>query len=320
MKPFVRLMTWARKQFGSRQSRPVRCASIVLERLEERCVTAVVAGVEWPSALGTGSASWTAAGRTALMSGASEANRPTGFLPAMVPPISIAGRDPASQFHPASVPAAESFPGSAPHSDSIRRLDAIFSGLWLLQTEANASAPPVVPSGIGSTPGRTAEQPSASSPLGKQNPERPTVVLPSGSRGGGLAPSVLNPLPPAPEDHPSVSWTVSGPDATGSGGTVFRSSPADPGASAPSDNVQAPAGTALEPAATPSVSAGYGSASALSQLNCRVNRFQFRSGVVDFHLPIDTTLRGVDVVRPCRGFLAECGQVFKASVRDALAC
>ena len=47
-------------------------------------------------------------------------------------------------------------------------------------------------------------------------------------------------------------------------------------------------------------------ASALSQLNFRVNRFQFRSGVVDLHLPVDTALSGVDVCRPSRGFLAEC--------------
>jgi hypothetical protein len=38
-----------------------------------------------------------------------------------------------------------------------------------------------------------------------------------------------------------------------------------------------------------------GHASALSQLNCRVDRLEFRSGVVDLYLPIDALLRLVDV-------------------------
>ena len=34
---------------------------------------------------------------------------------------------------------------------------------------------------------------------------------------------------------------------------------------------------------------------ALSQLNCRVYRLQFRPCVVDLHLPVDAPLRGIDV-------------------------
>src|SRR5713226_9382955 len=57
---------------------------------------------------------------------------------------------------------------------------------------------------------------------------------------------------------------------------------------------------------------------ALSQFNCRVNRLQFRSGVVDLHLPVDAALRGVDVGRPGVGFVAECRGVGEAATGDAL--
>src|SRR6266853_6952562 len=58
--------------------------------------------------------------------------------------------------------------------------------------------------------------------------------------------------------------------------------------------------------------------SALSQLNCRVNRFEFRSGIVDPHLPVNTTLRGVDIVRPGFCFLTQTGDISEAAVCDAL--
>src|SRR5437899_13037822 len=61
------------------------------------------------------------------------------------------------------------------------------------------------------------------------------------------------------------------------------------------------------------------SPSALSQLNCRVNRFEFRSGIVDLHLPVNATLRGVDIVRPCFRFLTQTGDISEAVVCDALA-
>src|SRR5207253_7306602 len=60
--------------------------------------------------------------------------------------------------------------------------------------------------------------------------------------------------------------------------------------------------------------------SALSQLNCRVNRFEFRSSIVNLHLPVDATLRGVDIVRPCLRFLTQTGDISEAAVCDALAC
>src|SRR5438132_12915588 len=59
--------------------------------------------------------------------------------------------------------------------------------------------------------------------------------------------------------------------------------------------------------------------SALSQLNCRVNRFEFRSSIVNLHLPVDATLRGVDIVRPCLRFLTQTGDISEAAVCDALA-
>src|SRR5439155_10195616 len=62
------------------------------------------------------------------------------------------------------------------------------------------------------------------------------------------------------------------------------------------------------------------SPSALSQLNCRVNRFEFRSGIVDLHLPVNATLRGVDIIRPCLRFLTQTGDLSEAAVCDALAC
>src|SRR5881396_4107348 len=62
------------------------------------------------------------------------------------------------------------------------------------------------------------------------------------------------------------------------------------------------------------------SLSALSQLNCRVNRFEFRSGIVDLHLPVNATLRGVDIIRPCLRFLTQTGDISEAAVCDALAC
>ena len=59
--------------------------------------------------------------------------------------------------------------------------------------------------------------------------------------------------------------------------------------------------------------------SALSQLDFRVNRLQFRSGVVDLHLPIDAALRGVDVGGPSVGFRTQCRHVGESAARDALA-
>src|SRR5713101_1677606 len=58
--------------------------------------------------------------------------------------------------------------------------------------------------------------------------------------------------------------------------------------------------------------------SALSQLNCRVNRFEFRSGIVDPHLPVNATLGGVDIVRPGFCFLTQTGDISEAAVCDAL--
>src|SRR5260370_8688303 len=58
--------------------------------------------------------------------------------------------------------------------------------------------------------------------------------------------------------------------------------------------------------------------SALSQLNCRVNRFEFRSGIVDPHLPVNATLGGVDIVRPGFCFLTQTGDSSEAAVCDAL--
>ena len=60
-------------------------------------------------------------------------------------------------------------------------------------------------------------------------------------------------------------------------------------------------------------------ASAVSQLNCRVNRFQFRPGIIDLHLPVNATLCGVDIDRPRPGFLSQRLDISKATIRDALA-
>jgi hypothetical protein len=42
--------------------------------------------------------------------------------------------------------------------------------------------------------------------------------------------------------------------------------------------------------------------SALSLLDFGVDRLQFAAGVVDFHLPVDAALSGIDVERPGGGF------------------
>src|SRR6266705_6141155 len=56
------------------------------------------------------------------------------------------------------------------------------------------------------------------------------------------------------------------------------------------------------------------SSSVLAQLNCRVNRFEFRSGIVDPHLPVNATLGGVDIVRPGFCFLTQTGDISEAAV------
>src|SRR5260370_37416074 len=58
--------------------------------------------------------------------------------------------------------------------------------------------------------------------------------------------------------------------------------------------------------------------SALSQLNCKVNRFEFRTSIVDPHLPVNATLGGVDIVRPGFCFLTQTGDISEAAVCDAL--
>jgi hypothetical protein len=58
--------------------------------------------------------------------------------------------------------------------------------------------------------------------------------------------------------------------------------------------------------------------SGLSQLNLRVDGFEFDTGVVDFHLPIDSTLDGVNIFVPCGGFFAEFCFAADAATGNAL--
>lgn len=215
MESFVRFILWARKQLRPQSSRPGRFAPIVLERLEERCITAVVAGREWAGAFSPGSAFGATAGRTAPMSGAGEAIRETESLPFTVSDAHAGGRGPAAQSSLAPLPRADGFASFRPHDDSIAHLDALFAGTWQLHEGASGG-------------------------------------LLSGPRFGGVGPhhdSGLNPSPPAPEDPPSPSGSVAGPDATGSEGPGSRANPPDPSSDHP------------PPLATPSVSAGRSSAS-----------------------------------------------------------
>ncbi len=46
----------------------------------------------------------------------------------------------------------------------------------------------------------------------------------------------------------------------------------------------------------------FDAASALSQLDFRVEGFEFTAGVADFHLPVDAALGGIDVGRPSGQF------------------
>ena len=59
--------------------------------------------------------------------------------------------------------------------------------------------------------------------------------------------------------------------------------------------------------------------SALSNLRFGVDRLEFVSGVVDFHLPVDAALGGIDVGGPGGGFLLQRFDVSKPSSGDALA-
>src|SRR4051794_2346700 len=124
MNSLVRFIMWARKQFRPRRSRPIGFAPIVLERLEERCITAVVAGMEWSSAFGPGRVLWTADSRTALMSGAGEANGGTESFLFTVADAHTAGRGAVARPHLAPLPLAEGFASVGRHGDSTRHLDA----------------------------------------------------------------------------------------------------------------------------------------------------------------------------------------------------
>ncbi len=128
MKPFVRFITWARKQFRPRRPRPIRFAPIVLERLEERYITSVVAGMEGTGAFGPGSASWALDGRTALISGTGEANRGTEPLLFPVSEAHTAGQGPGARFYLAPLPLADGVARSGSHEDSTQHLDALFAG------------------------------------------------------------------------------------------------------------------------------------------------------------------------------------------------
>ena len=44
--------------------------------------------------------------------------------------------------------------------------------------------------------------------------------------------------------------------------------------------------------------------SALSGLDCGVDRFEFAAGVIDFHLPVNASLAGVHVDGPGGGFVS----------------
>jgi len=45
----------------------------------------------------------------------------------------------------------------------------------------------------------------------------------------------------------------------------------------------------------------------------RVDRFEFDSSVINLHLPIDSSLRGVHVIRPSGGFRLESLDIREAS-------
>lgn len=59
--------------------------------------------------------------------------------------------------------------------------------------------------------------------------------------------------------------------------------------------------------------------SALSPQRAWVNGLEFDSSVIDFHLPVNASLRGVDFCGPCGCFFAESLFVRKAAAFDALA-
>ena len=74
--PFAQVFRLIRRYFRARRSpRPSRNVPVVLERLEERCVTTVLSGLEAASSFRPGRPAW-AAEKTAAIpeSGASEAN------------------------------------------------------------------------------------------------------------------------------------------------------------------------------------------------------------------------------------------------------
>jgi len=87
--PFAHVFRLIRRLFRARQSpRPARQVSVVLERLEERCVTTVLAGMEGVVSFGPKPPAW-AAGKTAATpdSGASPANWTTRTDSALASPF-----------------------------------------------------------------------------------------------------------------------------------------------------------------------------------------------------------------------------------------
>ena len=56
----------------------------------------------------------------------------------------------------------------------------------------------------------------------------------------------------------------------------------------------------------------------LSNTDFRVEGLEFTAGVFDFHLPIDSALRGVDVGGPGLEFGLQLGQLAKATTANAL--
>jgi hypothetical protein len=60
--------------------------------------------------------------------------------------------------------------------------------------------------------------------------------------------------------------------------------------------------------------------SASSSLDFGVEAFQFRAGVFDAELPVDTALLGVGLVRPCRDFGLQFSQFTDTASAEALAC
>jgi RNA polymerase sigma factor (sigma-70 family) len=216
--------------------------------LEERCVTAVVAGMEWAGALGPGSASWAAEGRTALVSEAGGANGAAESL------LLVVGKAHVARSHLAPLPLAERFASFGRHEDSTRHLDALF---------AESSGPRFGGAGLN----HFADL-NPSPPAPEEEPSPPWSVADGPDAAGSQR------LPD--RTSPSDPWSdPTPPEATAPEGPVYRASLSDPSSDPPlPDTVRVRAAAGLDPVATSGVATARTSASPGTLLDAPVDGFR----------------------------------------------